>query len=196
MHPSWSRKISLLGLGGFLMAFLVMLVSSFIVSASALAAVKRMQAMNGIDVGHYAIVPAHVWAGIFHAGSARFEKCRALDPWWAQKWQDEWREPERLLTQADEERRAAAFVQVNRLMAAGLVALTPALTASGAIRAVQAWLNGEPPREATKLLGGDLQDWWHSLQVDSDCLLEGSAEIYSYAGNEGAWLKPLIKDLG
>ena len=85
---------------------------------------------------------------IFPAGAARFDEYRAIDPWWAQKWNAAWSEPDQLLTQADEERRAAAFVTVNRLLALGLVAFTPALTISGAVKAVEAWLNGEPPKKA------------------------------------------------
>jgi hypothetical protein len=160
------------------------------------AAVSRMQSMNGLDFGHYAIVPAHVWAGIFPAGARRFEEYRAIDPWWAQKWNPAWKEPDQLLTQNDEELRAAAFVQVNRQLALGLVNVTPALALSGALKAVEAWLNGAPPEQAAKLLGGDLQDWWQALRLDSDCLQDSAQEIYSYASNESAWLSRLIKDLG
>ncbi len=56
-------------------------------------AIDRLEKMNGLDFGYYAIVPAHVWAGIFPAGADRFAEYRALDPWWTQAWPDEWRQP-------------------------------------------------------------------------------------------------------
>jgi len=158
-------------------------------------AVRRLQRMNGIDFGHYAFVPAHVWAGIFPAGADRFAEYRALDPWWQQQWQDEWRHPGKLWTQWDEDTRGDALRRLNSLLAVALVLALPYLTIHGALKAVQAWQNGEPSERIRAEIGQDVQGLASFLRVDSDIVL-GDDQLYAGGVNGvGKWFKTLIQEL-
>ena len=162
---------------------------------SAREAVKRLERMNGLDFGHYAIVPAHVWAGIFPAGADRFGEYRALDPWWGQEWPEGWRRPENLLTQMGENTRGIIFKAFNYVLIYLVIKLRPALTVYKATEAIRAWLNGEPPERIAEILGeAGFGYWYDQLRCDSDNA-DGDGKYFMGVGVE-KWFQSLIKDLG
>ena len=158
-------------------------------------AIDRLEKMNGLDFGYYAIVPAHVWAGIFPAGADRFAEYRALDPWWTQAWPDEWRQPENLMTQADEDAHGAIYRAFNYYLVYVVISYAPALTVGQAISVVQAWLNGEPPERIQAIIDNSgFLAWYSQLHVDDDNV-DANGRYLMGAGVE-EWFKALIKDLG
>ena len=158
-------------------------------------AVNRLERMNGIDFGHYALVPAHVWAGIFPAGADRFDEYRALDPWWGQRWPQEWRQPENLITQMGETTRGAIFKVFNYALVYLVIQLRPALTVLKAMEAIQAWLNGEGRDRVMEILGESRFGYWYDqLKCDSDNV--GADGKYLVGVGVEKWFQALIRDLG
>jgi hypothetical protein len=157
-------------------------------------AVKRLERMNGLDFGHYAIVPAHVWAGIFPAGADRFAEYRALDPWWGQRWPQEWRQPENLITPLGEDARGAVFKAFNYILVFLVLKLQPVLTVLQAVEAMRAWLNGEGRERVIQILGqSSFGAWYDSLKCDSDNV-DADGKYLLGIGVE-KWFQSLIKDL-
>ncbi len=161
---------------------------------SAREALKRLERMNGIDFGFYALVPAHVWAGLFPAGADRFAEYRALDPWWGQSWPEEWRQPENLISQMGENTRGAIFKLFNYALIFLLLQIQPALTVYDATQAIRAWLNGEGRDRVMEILGDStFGSWFDSLQCDSD---NAAADGKYFVGvGVEKWFQALIKDL-
>jgi hypothetical protein len=160
-------------------------------------AVKRIERMNGLDFGYYAIVPAHVWAGIFPAGADRFAEYRALDPWWGQKWRDDWRHPDNLLTQSDENARGVIFKALNIYLVGLLIQLIPALTITVVIESVRSWLRGNPPDHIRQIIGEEgFGAWYDSLQCDSDNVDAEGKYLEGIKRDVENWFPALIKDLG
>jgi len=164
---------------------------------SAQGIIGRLEKMNGLDFGHYSITPAHVWAGIFPAGVPdRLSEYRALDPWWYQQWQDEWRHPDRLWTQADEEHRGFLMRSANSLLAVAVAGRLPDLTIWGAFKAVKAWMDGASAEQIRAAFGKNAVEWASFVIVDSDNADADGKYLAGEGKDIGNWFRSLVEGQG
>jgi hypothetical protein len=101
--------------------------------SNALAALKHIKTMNGIEFDKYAYRLFHMWAGIFLSGTERFGDYRILDPWWGQRWGDDWRKIENIPDKYYEEKMiltAAKLLKTREVaLALGAAAMIPPVVA-------------------------------------------------------------------